>query len=44
MGAADALLVVPDGVAAIEAGEAATTLPLLAGDPARVTPGFMAEI
>ncbi len=44
MGAADALLVVPDGVMAIEPGSAATALPLLAGDPARATPGFAAEI
>jgi hypothetical protein len=44
MGAADALLVVPAGVAAIEPGESATALPLLAGDPARKRLGFTDEI
>jgi molybdopterin molybdotransferase len=44
MGAADALVVVPVGVTAIEPGETATALPLLAGDPARGTLGFTAEI
>jgi molybdopterin molybdotransferase len=40
MGAADALLVVPAGVPAIEPGEAATAIPLLTGDPAREAAGF----
>lgn len=44
MGEADALLVVPAGVAAIEPGESATALPLLAGDPACERLGFTDEI
>lgn len=44
MGAADALVVVPVGVEAIEPGECATALPLLAGDPTRECMGFTAEL
>jgi molybdopterin molybdotransferase len=44
MGAANALLVVPDGIREIEPGGTATALPLLAGDPAQATAGLRAEI
>lgn len=42
VGAANALLVVPEGVPAIEPGGAATALPLLEGDPAMTRLGFTA--
>lgn len=42
MSLADALLVVPEGVAAVEPGESAVALPLLMGDPTRERLGFTA--
>ena len=44
MGAASALVVVPDGATAIEPGDTAIAIPFLGGDPSQERLGFRAEI
>jgi molybdopterin molybdotransferase len=44
MGAASALVVVPDGATSIEPGDTAIAIPFLGGDPSQERLGFKAEI